>query len=171
MSLNSNLLFLSSTEAVDSAFLAAPTSISSTHPNEDNQSALPAPSPFMASIDFTSKADPRADLVLKLIIKAASVSTAARAWTMCARWSRLQMEEYYAQGDLERSSGLVISAYMDREAPNEAKFHLSQLQAIALPLFVSLEKCSAAGASSSLAAARQRIEMAIERWSELEEDE
>ena len=90
---------------------------------------------------------------------------------MCARWSRLQMEECYAQGDLERSSGLVVSEFMDRDAPNEAKCHLSHLVTIVLPLFVALEKCTAADESSSLVAARQRIESAVEHWSELDDDE
>ena len=81
----------------------------------------------------------------------------------------MQMEEYYAQGDLERTRGLVVSAFMDREAPDEAKYHLSHLRVIALPLFVALEKCTV-GESSSLTAARQRIESAVERWSELNDE-
>ena len=94
------------------------------------------PSPLLiASIDFVSKADPRADCLLKLVMKAADVSQSARSWDLYSRWAQLTMEEYYLQGDLEKEDNLPISKYMNRNSPNEALCHESHVRDIVRPIF------------------------------------
>jgi cAMP-specific phosphodiesterase 4 len=132
--------------------------------------ATPNPLAFITCIDFASKADPRADLVLKLLVKSASVSPSARGWPIYSRWSRLMMEEFYSQGDLERAEGMSLSQFMDREIPQEARCHHSFLLSVVQPLFAALSKLAPSNEKESpIAACLGAIESALEHWAELEE--
>lgn len=101
---------------------------------------LVTPHDLVSTIDFTSKADLRADCVLKLIMKAADISQSARSWGIYSRWSQLIMEEYYLQGDLEREQEMVISDFMDRNSPREAICHELHVRTIVLPVFQLLSE-------------------------------
>jgi hypothetical protein len=141
-----------------------------------------------------SKPDPRADLIFKLVIKSADVSQAARLWTTYSRWSRLQMEEFYSQGDLEvcseflnfckqnfsdgciqtvfqRGSGLTVTKYMDRYRPQEARCHHEFVVGIVLPLFTALEKLTSDADASPMRGCRSTVETAVEQWNEMSQDE
>ena len=53
-------------------------------------------------------------LVLKLILKCADVSNAAKPFALYKQWAYNIMAEFWKQGDMERSRGLPVSKYMDR---------------------------------------------------------
>ena len=104
------------------------------------------PPPLILTIDFLSKADPRADCLLKLIMKAADVSQSVRSWGLYSRWAQLIMEEYYLQGDIEKNDGMTVSKYMDRNQPQEALCHETYVREIVRPVFTLL--CELVGISN-----------------------
>ena len=54
-------------------------------------------------------------LMMKMILKVADVSNSARPWPVCRKWAMMVMEEFFTQGEKERSLKMPISAFMDRE--------------------------------------------------------
>ena len=76
-------------------------------------------------------------LVMQQMIKCADVSHPARAIEMHERWSSLISEEFYKQGDLEKSIGLPISPLCDREAHNLAKSQIGFIEYVVKPAFVA----------------------------------
>jgi hypothetical protein len=76
-------------------------------------------------------------LVMQQMIKCADVSHPARALEMHEKWSSLISEEFYKQGDLEKSLGLLISPLCDREAHNLAKSQTGFIDYVVKPAFMA----------------------------------
>lgn len=86
--------------------------------------------------DLTS-ADVRLDL-FKLMIKASDIGHAAKSVELHEVWCGLVIQEFYEQGDLEKSLGLPISMYCDRENTDVSKSQIGFIKNIVYPLFSSL---------------------------------
>jgi 3',5'-cyclic-nucleotide phosphodiesterase len=74
---------------------------------------------YSESVDFMN-GDSRTDF-FKLFIKAADVGHAAKALELHQSWCKLVIEEFYAQGDLEKNRGFPVSMFCDRENTNVPK--------------------------------------------------
>jgi len=72
--------------------------------------------------------------VLRCIIKAADLSNASRVFKVYDQWADAIMEEFYLQGDMERSMGLPISMFCDRENSSKQGCQYGFLSNIAAPL-------------------------------------
>lgn len=86
--------------------------------------------------DFSS-IETRGDL-FKLIIKAADIGHAAKNIELHEKWCNLVIQEFYEQGDLEKSLGIPVSMYCDRETTDISKSQAGFIKNIVHPLFVSL---------------------------------
>ena len=74
-------------------------------------------------------------------IKAADLGHAAKSFEAHERWARLITEEFFALGDRERDSGLIISPLCNRELDaNLPKNQVSFFEFICQPLFSSLAR-------------------------------
>lgn len=74
-------------------------------------------------------------LTLKMVIKCADISNPARDPELYKQWVDCIMEEFWRQGDAERSLGMPISAFMDRSTPNVPKCQSGFIQFIAMPTY------------------------------------
>ncbi len=80
-------------------------------------------------------------LLMKCIIKVADISNVARPWRGAGRkWGLVVTEEFFNQGDLERSMGLDVTRCNDRTATTLAINSVGFMDYVASPLFVALGK-------------------------------
>ena len=72
---------------------------------------------------------------LKLIIHAADIGHSAKEQALHHRWSSLITEEFFNQGELEKSKNYPVSMYCDKDTTIVPKSQIGFLKNIALPLF------------------------------------
>jgi len=82
----------------------------------------------------STKADDK-PLAMSLLLHAADISNPSRPWRLCEKWVNLVMQEFWAQGDKERSRGLHVTYMMDREATNVGKSQIGFIDVIVSPVF------------------------------------
>ncbi len=77
-------------------------------------------------------------LLMKIVIKCADISHPARKLPLHKRWCELIQEEFYAQGDKEKATGLQVSPGMDRDKSSpraEAKGNVGFIHFVVAPVF------------------------------------
>lgn len=72
--------------------------------------------------------------VLAMGLKCADIGHSAKDTPLHVRWSQLLAEEFYAQGDLEKSRKQTVSMYCDRNNTDLPKSQAGFLKNISLPL-------------------------------------
>eukprot|EP01112_Ceratiomyxa_fruticulosa_P012115 TRINITY_DN3337_c0_g1_i1.p1 TRINITY_DN3337_c0_g1~~TRINITY_DN3337_c0_g1_i1.p1 ORF type:complete len:950 (-),score=175.55 TRINITY_DN3337_c0_g1_i1:63-2912(-) len=85
--------------------------------------------------DLSQKED-RA-LLLRMTLKCADISNPTKPDNLYKNWVDRVLEEFYTQGDLEKSLGLPVSRFMDRSQPQPEKCQLGFISYIVLPTFKS----------------------------------
>ena len=88
---------------------------------------------YSESVDL-SNVDTRHDMY-KLFIKAADVGHAAKSLELHQRWCGLVIQEFFAQGDLEKGKGLPVSMFCDRETTVISKAQVGFIKNIVLILY------------------------------------
>lgn len=81
--------------------------------------------------------DTRLDF-FKVLIKCSDVGHSAKKIELHERWCGLIMEEFFNQGDLEKSLNLTISMFCDRENTNIPKSQAGFIRNIVLPVYNTL---------------------------------
>jgi hypothetical protein len=71
-------------------------------------------------------------------MKAADIGHAAKNTELHERWCRLVVEEFYRQGDMEKSLGISVSMYCDRETTDISKSQAGFIRNIVYPLFSTI---------------------------------
>ncbi|KAF0716089.1 Aste57867_3036 [Aphanomyces stellatus] len=74
-------------------------------------------------------------LLMKMIIHTSDVSNPAKARATMLRWTDRVVEEFFSQGDKEKSLGLVVSPFMDRATLALKKMQVSFADFVVSPLF------------------------------------
>ena len=91
---------------------------------------------------FTSHHDMKDDadklIVMEALMHAADISNPTREWSVCKRWSYLLIDEFFSQGDEERSLGLPISHLCDRHTVDLASSQIGFIDVIIEPTFLNL---------------------------------
>ena len=99
----------------------------------------------------TNEAD--RDLALRLCLKCADISNAAKPVAYAVRWGVAILTEHFRQGDLERARGMATNPLCDREAVNVSSAQQVFLDGIARPLFAQLGALSPALSQGAVARA------------------
>eukprot|EP00002_Diphylleia_rotans_P002871 TRINITY_DN1186_c0_g1_i3.p1 TRINITY_DN1186_c0_g1~~TRINITY_DN1186_c0_g1_i3.p1 ORF type:complete len:884 (+),score=163.24 TRINITY_DN1186_c0_g1_i3:258-2909(+) len=74
-------------------------------------------------------------LMMKVALKVADVGHVAKKEDLHEKWTNLIQSEFYLQGDREKSSGLPVSPFMDRETSSIPKSQIGFINFVVLPLF------------------------------------
>lgn len=74
-------------------------------------------------------------IIFSTALKASDIGHSAKYNDLHQKWSKLVMEEFFRQGDLEKSKGLPVSMYCDRTTTNMGKSQAGFLRNICLPLY------------------------------------
>jgi 3',5'-cyclic-nucleotide phosphodiesterase len=74
-------------------------------------------------------------LIFSAALKTADIGHSAKYTDLHQKWTKLLMEEFFKQGDMEKSRGYPISMYCDRSNTNIGKSQAGFLRNICLPLF------------------------------------
>lgn len=105
-----------------------------------------------------------AALLLQVAMKCADLGHLTSVWQVHVQWVRRLEEEFFAQGDKEKTLGLLpVSFLMDREKPGASHTQVGFFDLVALPLFRALVR--------ALPAAEPMLQGAVanyQRWSQPE---
>jgi hypothetical protein len=74
-------------------------------------------------------------LLYKMIMKCADVSNPTRNIEIYIKWCKLITEEFFRQGDMEKSMGIPVSPYMDRDNINIPSCQIGFVDYVVKPLF------------------------------------
>ncbi|OMJ69480.1 hypothetical protein SteCoe_32792 [Stentor coeruleus] len=80
-------------------------------------------------------AEKNKDFMLRIFMHAADISNSTRKWDSYLNWAQLVIQEFFTQGDKEKSLGIPISPLCDRTTVNFAKSQLGFIDLFIVPLF------------------------------------
>jgi len=83
--------------------------------------------------DYNELEDRR--LLLQVALKCADISHTSKEESLHLKWTNGVTEEFYAQGDRERSNNLPISPFMDRNTSDLPKSQFGFINFLVLPLY------------------------------------
>lgn len=89
-------------------------------------------------LNFSSESDRL--LVGEMAIKLADISGPSKEWNLHYRWTDRIIEEFYQQGEDEKTLDMPLSAYMDRNDPKVPQLQASFIKHLVSPLYMAYEK-------------------------------
>lgn len=106
---------------------------------EQNESKL---GDSCASLDSTdsSNSNLKGDIILGFLLHAADISNCAKPAPVFEQWTDRCLNEFFRQGDKERSLRLPISPLCDRKTTNRADSQIGFIKYVILPTFELLGK-------------------------------
>eukprot|EP01088_Endostelium_zonatum_P009511 TRINITY_DN22758_c0_g1_i1.p1 TRINITY_DN22758_c0_g1~~TRINITY_DN22758_c0_g1_i1.p1 ORF type:complete len:392 (-),score=61.31 TRINITY_DN22758_c0_g1_i1:63-1175(-) len=90
--------------------------------------------------DIKNRTEEERDYVLILLIKAADISNETRPFEVARMWGEKLLDEFFHQGDVERSQGLVVTPFMDRTKVTLKGAQTGFIQFILIPTFEAVVK-------------------------------
>jgi CheY-like chemotaxis protein/HPt (histidine-containing phosphotransfer) domain-containing protein len=75
---------------------------------------------------------------MNMILKAADISNVVRPFDVAKKWAEVLIEEFCAQGDMEKKQNMPISPLMDRDNLDKTKMQINFMDYIAGPLFKTI---------------------------------
>ncbi len=85
--------------------------------------------------NLISKFDMQQD-IMNYLIHTSDISNPSKEFSVYKQWANLCMDEFFHQGDLEKTEGLPISFLCDRGTVNIPKAQVGFMNGIVNPLFV-----------------------------------
>jgi 3',5'-cyclic-nucleotide phosphodiesterase len=80
-------------------------------------------------------------LGIQLLIKVADISNVSRPFAIADKWCDILNQEFFRQGDLEKSSGIGLTSPLnDRETSNKPKSQIGFYNFICLPLYTAVAR-------------------------------
>ncbi|EGR33942.1 hypothetical protein IMG5_030060 [Ichthyophthirius multifiliis] len=90
------------------------------------------------SIDF-DPINKDKQLCMFFLLHSADISNVTKPWILCKNWAERVMEEFWIQGDVEKSNNLNVSFLCDRYSTNVSKSQIAFIDFIAGPQFDALQ--------------------------------
>jgi hypothetical protein len=76
--------------------------------------------------------------IMKMIMKASDICNITRPFSIAKKWAKNCIQEFFVQGDLEKSKKIPVGQLNDRNNLNFPKSQLGFVDYVALPLFNAL---------------------------------
>merc|ERR1719221_1688316 len=73
-------------------------------------------------------------MLSNLLLHGADVSNPMKPWELCRRWGHLCMEEFFAQGDMEKKANIPVQMLNDREKVNMANTQIGFMEFFIVPM-------------------------------------
>jgi len=73
-------------------------------------------------------------LVLNMLLHGADMSNPMRTWELCHKYAHLCLDEFFAQGDIEREKGIPIQMLNDREKVNRPNSQIGFIEFMIAPM-------------------------------------
>lgn len=73
-------------------------------------------------------------LVLNALLHSADVGNPMKPWDLCQRYAFLCLDEFFAQGDLEKAAGIPVQMLNDRMKVNRANSQVGFIEFVIAPL-------------------------------------
>ncbi len=103
-------------------------------------------------------------LAVQMLLKAADISNVCKPWRVARKWGDVLMDEFFAQGDREKSENLVPAVFMDRTKTTSAKVSINFIDYVAGVLFTEFAiMLPAAGVVLQLMASNRRHLLRVEK--------
>jgi hypothetical protein len=102
---------------------------------------------------------------LEMLVHAADISNVTKAIPVALQWADRILEEFFAQGDLERDAGAPISPLCDRNTVSKAKSQIGFCDFIVRPTFQTL------GMFCTIGPAIENLNKYHGHWSSMQEKE
>lgn len=79
-------------------------------------------------------------LIMQFLLKCADISNVCKPWEVAKKWAERVSDEFFRQGDLEKSKGFTPAPHMDRSKSSASKTTANFIDFVARPLFECLQK-------------------------------
>merc|ERR1719217_1003786 len=76
-------------------------------------------------------------LIMNLVLHSADVSNPCKDWDICELWAYLVLEEFFAQGDQEKTLGLPVQMLNDRDKVNKPNSQIGFIEFVVAPLIAA----------------------------------
>ena len=77
-----------------------------------------------------------------VMVKACDISNEVRPMEISEPWVDCLLEEYFMQSDREKSEGLPVSSYMDRDTVTKPTAQIGFISYILLPMYQEIARVS-----------------------------
>lgn len=92
----------------------------------------------LIELSSPAAAEKSKQLVSNSLIHACDISTSLRQYELSTMWADLLFDEFFGQGDMEKSQGLEVSMMCDRKTTKIASGQAGFIQFIVMPIFSTL---------------------------------
>jgi hypothetical protein len=100
--------------------------------------------------------------VMTIILKCADISNQARPFAIATKWNQRVYQEFYMEGDADKTAGRGTNPLFDREVNNIPKSTVGFINFVVLPLFGALRKFLLLAQAEYPAMGTSAIDIAIE---------
>jgi len=73
-------------------------------------------------------------LVLNALLHSADIANPMKPWEICRQYANLCLDEFFAQGDLEKQAGIPVQMLNDREKVNRANSQIGFIEFVIAPI-------------------------------------
>ncbi|XP_030629169.1 high affinity cAMP-specific 3',5'-cyclic phosphodiesterase 7A-like [Chanos chanos] len=104
--------------------------------------------------------------ILQMALKCADICNPCRPWEHSRLWGRRVTQEFFSQGDIERTQGLNVSVLCDRNTNTVAQIQISFMSFVVEPLFIEWTRFSDTQLSQTML---RHLTLNKARWSRPDE--
>merc|ERR1719323_1730316 len=73
-------------------------------------------------------------LILNALLHSADIGNPTKPWELCKRYAYLCLDEFFAQGDLEKAAGIPVQMLNDRDKVNRPNAQIGFIEFFIVPM-------------------------------------